>query len=288
MKTSLIERVSIFLLSKNYTVKNLKSCFDVLARKNGQILLIKVLEDANSVNPEYALDMKQVGSYIKASPLVVAEKAGNKLQDYVVYSRFGISTVNFITFKDCVDNKFPFVRSTQAGLTANLVGRRLKEEREQEGISLNNLAQKVGVSSRMIAKYESGDSEITVKKALRLYDLFGHSLFDKINVFELETGAIPESHGSSYVSQKYKELGFETLETKKFFDVVAKKEKEIILTEIGDRVNPELHTLSRLINADNLVIFKTKKPKNIPSLTKQEFMDFEGANELIKFLKEFG
>ena len=62
---------------------------------------------------------------------------------------------------------------------------------------------------------------------------------------------------------------------------------EIILTEVSDKVNPNMQPLSKLLDADNLVIFRKKKPKNIPSMTKKEFMEFEEANELVKFLKEF-
>ena len=50
---------------------------------------------------------------------------------------------------------------------------------------------------------------------------------------------------------------------------------------------PELDSLSKLVDADKLVIFKKKRPKKIPALTKKEFMEFEKAKELVKFLKEF-
>ena len=48
MKKNLLEKASVFLLKKGFTVKSLtRSCFDVLARNNERILLIKALEDAN-------------------------------------------------------------------------------------------------------------------------------------------------------------------------------------------------------------------------------------------------
>ena len=52
-------------------------------------------------------------------------------------------------------------------LKAQIIGDRLKEIREREGISLNDIARKVGVSKRMIQKYESGESEVSVNKALK-------------------------------------------------------------------------------------------------------------------------
>ena len=47
MKSSLIDKLGMFLLKDGFTVKSLtRTCFDLLARKQEKILLIKVLEDA--------------------------------------------------------------------------------------------------------------------------------------------------------------------------------------------------------------------------------------------------
>ena len=287
MKETLLDKVNIFLLKKGFTIKNLtRTCFDILARRNEQILLIKVLEDANSITSQYSEEMISVASYINASPLMIAEKAGAKLEENIVYSRFDIYTLNFNTFENCVNNKFPFIKRSQAGLTASLAGRKLKQKREELGYSLNSLSKKLGVTSRMIMKYENENAEITVNRAMKLYDLFGHQVFNEVNVFTKSSN--PESKFETEVSRKYIELGFDATETKKTpFDIIAKKDDEIILTEVSDKVNPQMQSLSKLLEVDNLVIFNKKKPKNIPSMTKKDFMEFEGANELVKFLKEF-
>ena len=287
MKQTVLDKVNIFLLKKGFTIKNLtRTCFDILARRNEQILLIKVLEDANSITREYTQEMISVATYINASPLVIAEKAGSKLEENVVYSRFDIYTLNFTTFLNCVSNKFPFIKRSQAGLTASIVGEKLKEKREEMGYSLNALSKKIGVTSRMIMKYENENSEVTINRAMKLYDIFGHQVFNEVNVFMQRKN--PESKFETGVSKKYVELGFDATETKKTpFDIIAKKDNEIILTEVSDTVNPQMQSLSKLLDADNLVIFRKKKPKNIPSMTKKEFMEFEEANELLKFLKEF-
>ncbi|MBI2656533.1 helix-turn-helix domain-containing protein [Candidatus Woesearchaeota archaeon] len=287
MKQTLLDKVGIFLLRKGFTIKNLtRTCFDALARKNGQILLIKVLEDANSISRQYTEEMIAVASYINASPLVIAEKAGGKLENNIVYSRFDIYTVNFSTFLSCVNNKFPFIKRSKAGLTASVVGRKLKEKREELGYSLNALSKKLGVTSRMVMKYENENSEVTISRALKLYDLFGENVFNEVNVFVQHEQL--KSKFETEVSRKYVELGFDATETKKTpFDIIARKGNELILTEVSDKVDPQMKSLSMLLEADNLVIFQKKKPKNIPSMTKQEFLDFEKSNELVRFLKEF-
>ena len=287
MKQTLLDKVSIFLLKKGFTLKNLtRTCFDILARRNEQILLIKALEDANSISRQYTEEMITVSSYINASPLIVAEKAGRRLEDNIVYSRFDIYTLNFNTFLNCISNRFPFVRRSKAGLTASVVGKKLKEKREELGYSLNALSKRIGVTSRMIIKYENENSEVTINRAMKIYDLFGHNVFNEIDVFMNRNP--PESKFETEVSRKYVELGFDATETKKTpFDIIARKDDELILTEVSDKVDPQMESLSKLLEADNLVIFQKKKPKNMPSMTKKEFMDFDKANELVKFLKEF-
>src|SRR3989344_1408478 len=287
MKSNLIDKLGIFLLKDGFTVKALsRNCFDLLARKQDKILLIKVLEDANAVSKEYSYEMNMVASYIGAVPVIIAEKAGNELEDNVLYTRFDLYTLNFATFVNSIRNKFPFVKRTQAGFTASIAGNKLRKKREEMGYSLNYLSKKVGVTSRMIDKYEKGDSEITINKAMKIYDIFGHQVFNEVNIFSGYKKI--ESRDKSDFSKKYIYLGFEASDTNKSpFDVIAKKDNELILTKVGDKARPDFPSLSKLLDADNLVIFKKKKPKDIPSMTKKEFLEFEKANELIKFLKEF-
>lgn len=287
MKPGILEKVSIYLLKRGYTIKSLtRTAFDILARKETRILLIKVLQDANAISEEYAQQMGHVASYIGASPLIIAEKAGSKLYDNIVYLRFGIYTLNFNTFTGSVENKFPFIKSDHAGPTARILGDKIRMIREQEGISLGSIAKKIGVTKKMIQKYEKGEADVTVNKALKLYDVFGHRVFDKIDIFE--TPFKKKIETKSAVGRKYSDLGFEAIDTKKVpFDVIAKKEKELILTKVGDIHKPGLDSLSKLVDADRLTIYKKKRPRDVPALTKKEFMDFEKARELIKFLKEF-
>ena len=287
MKNKIIDKLAVFLLKDGFTVKTLtRTCFDILARRDYRILLIKVLEDANAMSREYTDTMNLVSSYIGAVPIIIAEKAGNKLEDNVLYTRFDLYTFNFNTFVNSIKNKFPFVRRTQAGFTISIAGGKLKRKREEKGYSLNYLSKKVGVTSRMIDKYEKGNSEITISKAMKIYNIFGPNVFNEINIFSRKNKI--QSNYKSDLSKKYIDLGFEASDTNKTpFDIIAKKENELILTGVGDKTRRDFSSLSKLLDADNLVIFKKKKPKDIPAVTKEEFLEFEKANELIKFLKEF-
>ncbi|PIN86944.1 hypothetical protein COV19_01980 [Candidatus Woesearchaeota archaeon CG10_big_fil_rev_8_21_14_0_10_44_13] len=295
-----MEKIGLCLFKKGYTVKGLsKCCFDRIARKGSRILLIKVLLDANAISEDHAGQMKSLSRYMNASPLVIAEKAGQNLETNVVYSREGIYTLNFDTFRNCIDEKLPFVASTNAGLTATIIGEKIRQKKDELGLSLAQLSRKIGVSRRMIVKYgaEEAVSQITMSKAEKIYRVFGHDVFTKIDVFGRSAERNIENQENEQramlqapITRKYSELGFEASETRKVpFNIIAKKDDELIITGVGDRINPDAGLLSRLIDADNLVIFDRKKPmeRDIPAITKQEFMEFEEADELIKFLREF-
>lgn len=285
MKQAIINEISLALLGRGYVVKTVLGCFDIIARNGRRILLLKILEDADSINSDAAESMKKIAGYVAGTPLIIAEKSGERLADNVVHSRLGIFTINARTFANCLDNKLPFVKSQKAGLVAEVIGPELRKVRENEGLSLKMISRKLGVSPRMVSKYEVGEAEITINKAMKIYDVFGGAIFKPINVFEFHGDY--RNIGKGKLSEKYNQLGFEASETKKApFDIISRKDRELILTKIGDKVDLSLNPISQMINADELVIFKKKKPKGIPALTEKEFLDFDKAKELIKFLKE--
>ncbi|MBI2138214.1 helix-turn-helix domain-containing protein [Candidatus Woesearchaeota archaeon] len=286
MRPGLLERVRIILLKEGVTLKSLtRTCFDIIARKHSTILLLKIISDANAIAEEYAKEMQQVASYIDAAPLIIAESSHEPLQENVVYSRFGICTLTLETLKASLHHSLPFLQSTHAGLAADIVGERLKHIREKEGISLNEASQKAGVSKKMVQRYEAGQSKVSLGRALRLYHLFGPSIFRHIDIFSRNPEPLPLPQ--SDIAKKYSSLGFQTSDTKKVpFDVIAKKENDLILTKVGDQIRPHYQDISSLMDAERLVIFTKKKPRGVPAMTKEEFLKVEKSQELIKFVKE--
>lgn len=298
MKRSLMDEVGVLLLRHGYTVKTLTgSSFDIVARKESRVLLVKVLEDANSISEDYADSMRNLSSYIDASPVIVAEKAGHMLENGVVYSRFGVYTFNYNTFSSCLESRFPIIISTKAGFAASVIGERLRQQREERGLSLGAISGKVGVSKRMISKYESNIADVSLRSAIALNRLFGSTIFNKVDVFAVAKETA--SGNPSVIAKKYGELGFRAADTKRApFDVIARMEKELILTDVSPKkgANPQLESMRQLLGADALVIldkkagsigYSEKSKKKLPSMQKRDFLEIESAEELIKFLREF-
>lgn len=289
---TLIDELSMLLLKQGYALKCVsRSCFDIVARGPKATLLLKVLQDVNALSAEGAAEMRRVAAMVKAVPLVIGETAGRKLEDGVVYMRAGIYTLSLGTFGEALKGDNPLLLSSSAGMTFSLSGERIRSRREELGFSRNDLSRRLGISPKMVDRYESDASAVTVARGMRIYDLFGEEVFNPVNLFEFVSEAqqrLPEL--ASDVAVKYAELGFDVAEVKKVpFDLLARDEREIIFTEVGDAVNPEMQSLARLIDADNLHIFEKRKPKetDMPSMKKDEFMEIKKAKELVRFLREF-
>lgn len=288
----MIDELCMLLLKQGYALKRVsRSCFDIVARGPKTTLLLKVLQDVNALSAEGVAEMKRVAGMVKAVPLVIGETAGRKLEDSVVYMRLGIYTLTLGTFGEALRGDHPMLLSSSAGATFSISGERLRTKREEHGFSRRDLSRRLGISSKMVDKYESDASAVTVAKGMRIYDLFGEEVFNPVNLFEFVTDVQPRlPEVSSDVAVKYFELGFDVAELKRVpFDLLARDERELIFTEVGETVKPEMQSLAKLIDADNLIIFEKKKPKDkdLPSMKKDEFLELEKAKELVKFLKEF-
>ena len=129
MRNKLIEEINIKLLNRGFAVKNINLFFDILAKKEDKTILIKILEDANSISIETAKDMASLASFIDASPLIISNKAGLNLEDNVIYLRFNVPVINLQPFQNCLDNNLPFLKSTRAGLTASFDKNKIKDIR---------------------------------------------------------------------------------------------------------------------------------------------------------------
>lgn len=287
MQDELIDQACLCLLREGFALKTFSRCaFDVIARKENRILFLKLLEDANALDPHAAEELHRVSGFIKATPLIIAHHAGGILEDRVVYSRYGIYTMTLSTFKDCLVMKPPFLLSTTAGITAELSPQRLTKALDESGMSRSSLSRKIGVSKAMINRYEHGGARITVSHAVKFYTIFGSSVFSSID--PLSNKPLTVEIKKTPVTMKFEELGFLASETPRApMDVIARKDHEIIFTELGDLGGHAFQALAQLVEADSLVIFDKKKPKDVASISKKEFMALDKGDELVEIVREF-
>ncbi len=282
---SVTDEVFMLFVRNGYMVKSISGCFNIIARKGARILLVKVLRCANNITREHAIEMKKTALMLGAATIIV-ETGDSNLLDNIIYKRFGLHTVSKHTLKNALVGQLMFIKSDRSGLIASLDGQKLRELREQKEFSLHFLAEKIGVSSRMVLKYESNNSEISLQRMNRLVDLFGSGIFQHVNLFDSQTGDI-ETTNKLQISFKYNNLGFEVRETMKVpFDIIARGNDDIILTTVGDKVDRDIDAVAELLEVDDLAIFEKKKPQDIASIRKDDFMGLETAKDLLKVVRE--
>lgn len=285
MKNELLRRTGQLLAMHRYQVQQLNGCCDLLARNGDQLLVIKVLADANALTAAHADELQHFAGIIGAAPLVIAERAGAELAAGIVASRHALFAVNLPTLSQALAAEPLFFLRSTAGITARVAGDRLRNAREARGLSIADVASHLGVSRTAAAQYEASCS-ITLPHAGSLAQLFDRTVFAGLDI--LNPQPMRQRTGTSPVAQKYATLGFSSAEAHRLpFSVAARRADELILTEVGDRFRSELGPLSQLLHADALVIFDRHKPKDVPALQREEFFELSGAGELIDFVKTY-
>ncbi len=162
--------------------------FDLIARKNGTMLVIKVVSHIDSVSDDVASDLEIIASHLRGIPLIVGERARDaELERGAVYLRYGIYAVNVATLYDFFVEKIPpLVYASPGGLYVSINGEVLHEMRERRGMSLGDLGHLLGVSRRTISKYESGMGT-TLEVAIRIEEVFNAGVVESIDILTHES-----------------------------------------------------------------------------------------------------
>lgn len=145
------------------------SSFDLVARRDALLLVLKVLKNIDALDPEEARRLKELNEILLAVPLVVGETSGGvPLDDGVVYSRHGVPILSRATLTEYLEEGVPpFLFSSPGGIFARIDGSRLRRIRQERQLSLGALASAAGVSRRTIQLYEEGaGAEVTVVQRL--------------------------------------------------------------------------------------------------------------------------
>ena len=181
-----------FEVSEKFTLR--PRSFDLIARNNGTLLVIKVVVHIDSVSEEAAFDLDVIAEHLGGVPLIVGERAREaELERGAVYVRYGIYAISVATLYDYFVEKIPpLVYASPGGLYVNINGDALRDLRERCSMSLGDLGQVLGVSRRTISKYESGMGT-TLDVAIRIEEYFNTGVVESIDIIRSEpAGSGPE------------------------------------------------------------------------------------------------
>ena len=185
-RTARILRQVGFYVADLHTVR--PSCFDLIARRDSQLLLIKILKNVDAIDSAGASSLISLADLMHGAPLLIGSTSGGQLlEDGVLYTRYGLGILTLETLEDyLVKGIPPFLFSSPGGTFARINGRRLRQARERAHHSLGTVATMVGVSRRTIQLYEEGGgAEVEVIE--RLEQIFDVPLAQPLNPFEVTT-----------------------------------------------------------------------------------------------------
>ncbi|MFW9921766.1 MAG: transcriptional regulator [Candidatus Thorarchaeota archaeon] len=178
-------------------------CFDLVAKKNALLLLVKILENIDSLREEQAFELRKLSQMLIGMPLIVGQKIRNDvdIEDGVVYSRYEIPAISYETLKNLLlKNLPPLIYAHRGGFKVKFDGALLKEKRLEKNFSLGDLASEIGISKRAIYEYERGAVDVSLETALLIEELLDEPLTIAISLFEemkkIGSISIPESNSN--------------------------------------------------------------------------------------------
>lgn len=160
------------------------SSFDLAARRDATLLLIKVLKNIDALGAEEATRLLELGRLFPATVLIIGQASGAaELDAGVVYTRYGVPIVNEESLREFLEEGVPpFLYASPGGTFARVSGVRLRELRLARGLSLGTLASVAGVSRRAIQLYEEGaGADIDVIE--RIETFLGEPIVSPIAIF---------------------------------------------------------------------------------------------------------
>ncbi len=238
----LLQNVISVMIMAGYQVSELfamrPKSFDIMAGNLGEIVVIKVISHIDSISEENACDLDNIARHLNGSPLIVGERARDgELERGAVYVRYGIYAISYPTLHDFfVDDSPPLVYASPGGLYVNISGEKLRELREEQNLSLGDLSQKLGVSRRTVAKYESGMGT-TIEIAVKIEETFNSGVVEPIELLSYDSRFSEKTGGTQDempIKPIIEEIGMEILPMMRApFQALIRYDHQTILTGYG-------------------------------------------------------
>lgn len=228
-RSKLLATVRQTLLEAGFNVSELcvmrPTGFDLVARKDDKLLIIKVLSNIDALSEEVSKELQVLSHLLRGHPLLIGEKSGAKqLEDDIVYFRFGVQSITPQTLYDHFVEETPIRKfSAPGGLYVSVDSDKIRHLREEKSVSLGAFARHVKVSRRTAQMYEEG-MDARMDTARRMEDILGEPIIVPIDLFQ----------SSSDMNKKMFDLYEQTLDSLRMF------QKGVLthLKDIGYRVTP--------------------------------------------------
>ncbi len=280
--------------------------FDVVARRDRDLLLIKVLRNVDGFSRENAEEMRRVADALDGKPVIIGlHSGGGMLEDGIVYSRFEIPIITPATLEDeFLEGVPPFVMAEPGGLYVRIDSGLLRRLREEMDISLGAMSEIAGVSRRAIQMYESGMKAV-IEVAQRFEEFFNMPFVLPLDDWraggkEHEQWSRDFESFAGFDGEVYKmlsEIGCSVLPTRhSVFDVLTRDRKSLYIAwlagDIGDFIGKTdvLDSIIRITERDALIFVERSTEKGtvmgIPVVGREDLLKLQFPEELAAYARE--
>jgi putative transcriptional regulator len=293
-----------FRLSSQCDVR--PSCFDMVARKDDNLLLVKVLANVDALTKEDADALRQVAKFFNATPLIVGQKRRKgTLDEGVVYKRHGVSTISPPSFQGLIaEERVPREFAQRGGRLVAIDGTKLRKARLERSMTTSDLADCIQVSARAILAYEKDEMDINIQTAERLEEVLETELMIPVNLLQdqkensvTQCGA-PTDALEQRVNEFFARLGMKVLWTDRApFHVAAKESGPPLISGVGSIKSWSfkkrleiLKSVSKVSESDAVIFIEEGKMdetvSDLPVIRQIELDGIEKPKELKKIISE--
>ncbi len=178
-----------------------KRPLDLVARYDNSSIMVRITRRVSSRRKEFA-ELKRATEVLNASSLIVAEYLNREeLLDDVLYTRDRVGIVSYRTLYNLVRGGKVCIYERNGLFYVKIDGAKLRELRIRHGLSLSQLAQKVGVSTKALYEYEQGKIDMSVEVAERFLNIFGEEFEEVVESVDIFTERIVRSERSESVAE---------------------------------------------------------------------------------------
>ena len=163
--------------------------FVAVKKSPDSVVLTKVSLDIDSFKSPHGTELKFVSQQLSGSPMIVGQKTNKQpMLSGVVYSRHDIPAINLETLLLILrSTSLPQFFACRGAILGKINPENLRRAREREGMAVNELAGRTGVSPRSIRNYEAGKGAPSQASVERLKTVLkDESFMDQINPLKYE------------------------------------------------------------------------------------------------------
>ncbi len=220
----------------DYPPSHTRRSIDLITKINGKPVLVKVTDDIANLPRTEINELLGASRTIGTPPLIIADTwSGEKLLDFIAYTIYDSYAITPDTLEALLSGKGKiYVKTAKDGLHVSISGEKLREARQELGLSLGNVAEYVGVSRKTIYEYEKENLEPNIERGKKLLELFGNRILEPINLFE-HTATKPAKETQAHnpyeerVINEIKALGGDAFHLKRSsIDIAARLDERIL------------------------------------------------------------